>query len=671
MESSGPPVTTDITGAKFEPATLTPQEAEIAALLRTARTDGNVSKARSHLEQALALCDTEMPATCVAAPSMRLEVLSELAGHHELATRRQALWKKGIEGAYAALRTRDDIRLVAQLLHKVVDYTQDPHISLSERDTNAELARARKLADDFTVSRSKEEVAQILTCKAALLRRMSRTQPTRQQEIDVCSQAIRCAQKANELSEGAWFSTLELAECVWHSAQFETNDVRFNNTLSHAEHLFQQSVDNNLNRSNILALVRFYRSTYQAMPFVTAYQQYERIEHNKSDYLQGCFTWAEGVLQLWYAKYPDELVAPLLQSADSLLERAIDSGYGDARHIIALAFVKAAQGDTSTGTEVVKLLHPINSEIPWTELAQRIKHSAVESKTLDAGLALGITRAGVWNKLGTYARRFLEDEELAEAMYRTAIQLNPSSAVALTNLALTLARGGKPAQLQEAERLISKAASCADRRFRWWRTVREYIAQAKVDGMVAQHDSVLDENPRLKTLTDLRKLYERLFSSSNRQRRGYELERLIARLVSLSLGNVKPSYRIQRNWADGSISQIDAAFCFLGTQYFRVEAKWKEEPIPPSDIVQFRDKLDVVGVVGLFISVSGFTPEAIAKAAAYRGEREIILMDGDDLRLTLIGSPSFDEAIRQKRQHLLISSNPYHKLEATVQDEVE
>ena len=46
-------------------------------------------------------------------------------------------------------------------------------------------------------------------------------------------------------------------------------------------------------------------------------------------------------------------------------------------------------------------------------------------------------------------------------------------------------------------------------------------------------------------------------------------------------------------------------------------------------------------------------------------------MDGHDLKLTLIGSPSFDEAIRQKRQHLQISSNPYHKLEATVQDEVE
>jgi hypothetical protein len=243
--------------------------------------------------------------------------------------------------------------------------------------------------------------------------------------------------------------------------------------------------------------------------------------------------------------------------------------------------------------------------------------------------------------------------------------------VALTNLALTLARGGTPAQLQEAERLISKASSCADRRFRWWRTVKEYIAQAKADGQSTGQVAVLSKTQPLIKLSDLRKLYESLFSSSNKQQRGYELEKIVARLIKFSLGNVKPSYRICRSWADGSISQIDGAFCYLENDYFLFETKWKEEPIQPLDIVAFREKLDVVGTFGLFISVSGFTPEAITKAAAYRSEREIILMDGDDLRLTLIGSPSFDEAIRQKRQHLHYLCNPFHKLEATAQDEVE
>lgn len=671
MESVGQPISTEMTDLWFDSAIPSSIEAEIVNLLRSARTDANISKARSHLEQALALCDPAKLEPYKSAPSLRLEILSELAGCYELATQRQALWKKGIESAYAVLSTGADIRFIVQLLHKVVDYTQDPHITLSKHDINTELARARHLADNLISARPTEETAQILTCKAALLRRMSITQTTRRQEIEVCNRAIRCAEKANELSKGAWYSLLELGECVWNSAQFESNEVKFNKILSQAECLFQQSVDSDLNRPNILALTRFYRSTYQAMPFVSAYQQYERIEYDKGKYLRQSFMWAEGVLQLWYAKYPNELVVPLLQDADAVLEETIDSGYADARHIIALAFVKAAQGDTATGTEVVRLLHPANSNVSWTELAERIKNSVVEDKTLDAGLALGISKPGIWNKLGTYARRFLGDDELAEVLYRTALRLNPSNAVVLTNLALTLAQGGTPTQLQEADRLISKAASCADRRFRWWRNVREYIADAKGDRLPPEHDSTIQNHPHLNKLADLRKLYERLFSSSNKQRRGYELERIVARLIELALGNVKPSYRIQRTWADGSISQIDAAFCLLETQYFRVEAKWKEEPVPPSAIVEFRDKLDVVGVVGLFISVNGFTPEAITKAAAYRNEREIILMDGNDLRLTLIGSPSFDEAIRLKRQHLLISSNPYHKLEETDQDEVD
>lgn len=671
MKSLGLPTETDIAGATLDPVTLSPQESEVITLLLTARTDGNVSKARSHLEQALALCGSALLASCKIASSLRLEVLSELAKHSELATRRQKLWKQGIDGAYAAVGTHDDIRFMVQLLREVIDYTQDPYVCLSEREINTELAKARKLADISTRDRPNEEIAQLLSCKASLLRHMSKTQTTRIQEIEVCSKAIRCAQKAVKLSEGVWYSLLDLAECVWHSAQFEANEVRFNKTLSEAEGLFQQSVDKELNRINILALARFYRCTYQAMPFVSAYQQYERIEHNKSEYLRGSFMWAEGVLQLWYAKYPDELVVPLLQKSDSVLERAIDSGYGDARHIVALAFLKAAQGDTTTGTEVVKMLHPVNSEIAWVALADRIKNLVAEDKTLDAGLALGITQSGIWNKLGTYARRFLGDDELAEALYRTALQLSRSNAVVLTNLAFTLAKRGTPAQSQEAERLISKAASCADRRFRWWRTVREYIVHAKAQSQPPEQDFTLKENPRLYKLSDLRKVYECLFSSSNKQQRGYALERIVARLIQLSLGNVRPSYRISRTWADGSISQIDAAFCLLETQYFRVETKWMDEPVPPSAIVEFRDKLDVVGIVGLFISVNGFTREAVAKAAAFRNEREIILMDGDDLRLTLIGSPSFDEAIRQKRQHLLILSNPYHKLEPTDQDEVE
>lgn len=89
------------------------------------------------------------------------------------------------------------------------------------------------------------------------------------------------------------------------------------------------------------------------------------------------------------------------------------------------------------------------------------------------------------------------------------------------------------------------------------------------------------------------------------------------------------------------------------------------------DVVLFRDKLDVVSVKGLLISMSGFTPEAIKKAVSYRDEREILLMDGTELEMVLNGCPSFDEAIRLKQQYFAIESDPYHRVEPTVQEEID
>lgn len=648
---------------------LTAAEADVAALLRTARTAASKQAALNVLEQARALCASHAQQTN-AMPSLQLEVLTDLAEYMDASEQRQLLWRKGIDDSYRNPMSRSDVHFGVHLIRKVVDYTQDPYLQLTDRDVNTSLARAKNLADDLIPAADSDATGQLLTCKASLLRRMSRAQNTRQQEVEFSTQAIRCAEKASEVSAGAWYSILELANCIWHSAQFERNEIAFNQLLQKAETYFQTSVGDDFNRSNALALAQFYRSTYQSMPFVVAYQQYARIEHNKNEYLKGSFMWGEGVLQLYYGDYPPDVVSPLLADADQLLEKAIDSGYGDARHIVSLGFIKATQGDIAAGLQVIKLLHPTGQEISWTEVAERLGQVAEEKSTLLAGLALGITRAGVWNKLGTYARRFLDDPDLAIAMYRVALRLSPSSAVAMTNLASTLARSGSPEALEEAERLISKAASCADRRFRWWRTVRESIELAK-SGSAPARQRATQDSPKLRRLADVRRAFEYLEQVEDKQRRGYEFEKVVARLIHLSLGNCRPSYRIQQHWGDGSISQIDAAFCYLDTQFFRVETKWKDDPAKPADIVQFRDKLDVVGLIGLFISVNGFSAEAVAKAASFRDEREIILMDGDELRLTLVGCPSFDEAIRVKRQYLLVASNPYHRIAETVQDEVE
>ena len=141
------------------------------------------------------------------------------------------------------------------------------------------------------------------------------------------------------------------------------------------------------------------------------------------------------------------------------------------------------------------------------------------------------------------------------------------------------------------------------------------------------------------------------------------------RLFKISLGNSFSSYKTLLIKPKSPVAQIDAAFNFFEKNFYIVETKWTAKPTIPKDIVLFRDRLSTVGTIGLFISVSGFTSQAVEKAYEFRKERQILLMDGEELEIILKGSPPFDEAMRLKQMYLLKDSNPYYKIQSTIQME--
>lgn len=165
-------------------------------------------------------------------------------------------------------------------------------------------------------------------------------------------------------------------------------------------------------------------------------------------------------------------------------------------------------------------------------------------------------------------------------MYRTALLLNPANAVAMTNLSSALLQMGTLADTQEAERWISKAASCADRRFRWWRSVREQVALSLHRCGTAPVETVPKLSTRAHKLADLQKTFHALRSMENPQERGYGLEKLVAQLVFLTLGNCRPSYRATMKWSGNSAIQVDAAFCPFG---YAVLPCGNEMDIKPSE----------------------------------------------------------------------------------------
>jgi hypothetical protein len=94
--------------------------------------------------------------------------------------------------------------------------------------------------------------------------------------------------------------------------------------------------------------------------------------------------------------------------------------------------------------------------------------------------------------------------------------------------------------------------------------------------------------------------------------------------------------------------QIDAFFELNG-RYFLVEAKWTSKRQPASVLYEFRGKVDgkLVGTVGVFVSMAGFSRDA-STALAVGKAMQVILVDGDDVRSVFAGEVRWRQLIELK-----------------------
>lgn len=97
--------------------------------------------------------------------------------------------------------------------------------------------------------------------------------------------------------------------------------------------------------------------------------------------------------------------------------------------------------------------------------------------------------------------------------------------------------------------------------------------------------------------------------------------------------------------------QIDGSITLNGT-FLVVEAKWENKPIEPKDIRDFTGKIQTKldNTLGLFVSMSGFTEQAIEEAAR-TGRIYTILMDGVDVAVVFQGTVDLSELLRRKLRH--------------------
>ena len=136
-------------------------------------------------------------------------------------------------------------------------------------------------------------------------------------------------------------------------------------------------------------------------------------------------------------------------------------------------------------------------------------------------------------------------------------------------------------------------------------------------------------------------IYRKLQSAQNEHQRGHDFEKLINELFSLEKLNPRIRYRPEGEEIDGSF--------LIDGRTFLLEAKWHRKPLPASSIYQFKGKVDgkLVGTIGVFISMSGFSKEAV-EALSHGKVLNILLFDKEDIDYCLMEGHGFRQVLLAK-----------------------
>jgi hypothetical protein len=167
---------------------------------------------------------------------------------------------------------------------------------------------------------------------------------------------------------------------------------------------------------------------------------------------------------------------------------------------------------------------------------------------------------------------------------------------------------------------------------------------------------------------DIKKEYEKLNNPqeyANAQwyrNRGFDFERLINNLLKSEGLEPRTSYKVTGE-------QIDGSFVY-GNRVYLLEAKWHKDEMPASKIYEFKGKVDgkLIGTVGIFISMSGFSPDAV-DALLYGKAMNVLLFDKDDFDACIQEEDGFTNALRTKIRKAAEEGTAYYPIRKVLVNE--
>ena len=637
---------------------------EIQARLSSARNEPSPIKTKSILESIITDCEKAINAQVDISRFAVIEsnAFSELSQLEDNVTKRKLYRHRAIRICKEQLSQdlKNGVSLAISYADKTVDLFYDQFVKEERTLMNGIFADAKRQIQYYLENETDlNNRTLLLTQKASLLRGQSLISDpyNRQRRIN---QAVRCSRRAVEENPSYSQSYLSLGQSLWVKARMSWKDEEYFILMNEAEDSFLKA-QNLHDPISSLVLARFYRQTYRPASAVSAFRRYlQQEDYRRRRILCESFLIGEAAIQLWYNKYDSTKEALIL--ARDLLRETVDFGYNNARIFIALAFVEAALDATNLSELFLKKLY--NSPVvSWTDIIEMAK-DALESNNvnlLEKSFALGISDSSIWNALGTYTYTFLCDPDLAISFYEIGKRLNPKNYILLTNLARVLIKKGDNVSLSSAQIHIDQAAQYANQNkaFVWWRDVKEQLLGLKRKKTNTNSISLRkpsNENVNFKNI-QLR-FKQIMHEKDDPHRRGKLFETLFEDLLKLSFGPevIRGSHYVKV----GGERQVDASFKWQQVHY-RVELKWHDRKVGPEKIDTFRTVLKTAEVRGVFVSMSGFTNEAILNAYEIGKERTIILIDGDEIQDIFEGKTRFELVLERKIDAFQASGNPYLK----------
>lgn len=161
---------------------------------------------------------------------------------------------------------------------------------------------------------------------------------------------------------------------------------------------------------------------------------------------------------------------------------------------------------------------------------------------------------------------------------------------------------------------------------------------------------------RAGTMLDLQDRFRAMHGpSTDKQGRGYALERLLRDLFRLHELDYNASYKTETDQIDGSV--VVDAFTYL------LEARWRDKPAADAELGGLAHKVErrLDATRGMFVSMAGFRDEAVSLYRLAK-ENRLILVDGQDLSLVLEGRFDLLDALREKIRAAATLGEPYLRL---------